>query len=151
MSRNWGGYRADPLLRSKVWTQLRKQVATEIRLGAPCARCGRPIDLELKWPHPGSYTLGHIVPRAVAKALGWTEAQIDSRSNTQPEHKACGQRAGSALGGRQTARVRRNSYAASSPLPMSRKADPRVALARSNITVVTPQSDTRQAAAATRW
>ena len=35
------------------------------RDGEGCALCGDPIDLTLRWPHPLSRSLDHVVPRAL--------------------------------------------------------------------------------------
>ncbi|WP_156669998.1 MULTISPECIES: HNH endonuclease [unclassified Mycobacterium] len=32
-----------------------------LREGAPCWCCGKPIDLDLKWPHPMSFTADHVI------------------------------------------------------------------------------------------
>lgn len=32
------------------------------KYGRPCHLCGYPIDQQLKWPDPGSWTCDHIIP-----------------------------------------------------------------------------------------
>jgi hypothetical protein len=39
--------------------------------------------------NPRYLIVGHIVDRATAKRLGWSEAQINALSDTQPECAAC--------------------------------------------------------------
>lgn len=67
----------------------------------PCARCGKDIDYAAKRYLPGtrrvnpySLVIGHIVARVDARRLGWTDAQINAISNTQPEHALCSDRSG---------------------------------------------------------
>jgi len=90
---------ADPLLTTYDWrVTIRNHWLKHARV---CARCGRPIDTSLArfYPgtrkvHPGSLVVGHIVGRDQAKLLGWTDAQINDLSNTQPEHARCSDRSG---------------------------------------------------------
>jgi hypothetical protein len=69
----------------------------------PCVN-GHPIDYDSPSRNPdGTYrpdslTVDHKTPRSVARSLGWTEAQINSISNTQPMCRACSNRQGSKLG-----------------------------------------------------
>lgn len=46
-----------------------------------CGLCGEPIDQELKWPHPKSVSLDHIVPISKGGA--------HSMGNTQASHLGC--------------------------------------------------------------
>lgn len=87
----------DPLLKGGDWLAIRAYWLTGEGRHAPCARCGQPIDRT--GPRgPLSLDVGHIVDRAVAKDMGWTRAQMNTLSNTQPEHARCGRRAGARLG-----------------------------------------------------
>ena len=74
-----------------------------IRLRLPCAVCHRPIDYDGPRyingkQNPRALVVGHIVSRYMAKRLGWTEAQINALSNSQPECQACSNRTGAQLG-----------------------------------------------------
>lgn len=55
--------------------------ATIKRLRLPCAICGEPIDYTVKYPHPDSFVVDHIVPLAA----GGT----DHITNCQPTHRRC--------------------------------------------------------------
>lgn len=67
-------------------------------LPAQCIDCGRVIHPTDRWQ------VGHRTPVAVAKAQGWTVAQINHPSNLGPTHakapgqRACNQIAGGKLG-----------------------------------------------------
>mgnify|MGYP002147269449 CR=1 FL=1 len=90
----------DPLLKGGDWLKVRAYWLTGAGRHTPCARCGKPIDRTTPERGPWSLDVGHIVDRAVAKDLGWTAAQMNTLSNTQPEHARCGRRAGAHLGAR---------------------------------------------------
>ena len=107
----------DPLLHGTAWRQIRKHWLT---LRLPCARCGRAIAYDgpqylidsrgRRRQNPRYLVVGHIVSRYQARRMGWTEAQINSLTNTQPECVACSNRSGAQLGQRvqatrQTARA----------------------------------------------
>jgi len=47
-----------------------------------CAICGKPVDMSLKWPHPLSKSIDHIVP----VSLG---GHPSDRDNLQLAHLAC--------------------------------------------------------------
>jgi hypothetical protein len=74
-----------------------------IRLRLPCAVCHRPIDyggpryINGK-QNPRALVVGHIVARYWAKQMGWTDAQINSLQNVQPECQSCSNRTGAKLG-----------------------------------------------------
>jgi 5-methylcytosine-specific restriction endonuclease McrA len=102
----WRGPREsgkDPLLaRSSHYKRNRKHWQ---RLRLPCAVCGRPIDYDgpryVNGRQNGrALVVGHIVSRYHAKRLGWTEAMINSISNSQPECQRCSNRTGAQLGQR---------------------------------------------------
>jgi hypothetical protein len=94
---------ADPLLTTYAWrTTIRRHWKRERR---PCARCGTAIDYDgprylpgTRRVNPASLAVGHIVGRDQAKQMGWTEAQINALSNTQPEHARCSDRSGAIYG-----------------------------------------------------
>ena len=95
----------DPLLSSHQWTVTIRGYWQQ-RQG-PCARCGHPIDYDAGRYYPGtrrvnpaSLAVGHIVGRHQARRLGWTDAQINSLDNTQPEHARCSDRSGAQYGNR---------------------------------------------------
>jgi hypothetical protein len=95
--------RSDPLLNTKAWAAIRKHWRT---LRQPCARCGRAIDYDGPARLPNgrinkrSLVVGHIVSRYHAKRMGWTDAQINDITNTQPECRACSDLSGQRLGQR---------------------------------------------------
>lgn len=90
----------DPLLKGRDWQTIKRYWRTGPGRNTPCARCGHPIDRTLQHPHRWSLHVGHIVPRWKARQLGWTKAQTNHLSNTQPEHRDCSIRDGAAAGGR---------------------------------------------------
>ena len=51
-----------PFQTSAKRDRARKRVAQRVRAGEPCCFCGRPIDLELKYPHPDAFVVDHRVP-----------------------------------------------------------------------------------------
>jgi 5-methylcytosine-specific restriction endonuclease McrA len=51
--------------------------------GEPCWICGAPISYELKWPHPRSWSLDHIVPVSDNPAL------LLNPSNFRSSHSDC--------------------------------------------------------------
>jgi hypothetical protein len=93
----------DPLLKGAVW---RARCAYWRASKAPCARCGGYIDRSRGARGPWSLDVGHIVERDQARALGWTDAQINALSNTQPEHQHCSRSAGATYGNRRRGRGR---------------------------------------------
>jgi hypothetical protein len=74
------------------------------RLRLPCARCRGWIDYDGPRYLPGRrlnpryLVVGHIVSRHRARLLGWSEAQVNALSNTQPECQDCSNRSGARLG-----------------------------------------------------
>lgn len=78
-----------------------------VRRALPCARCGLDIDYVSGRYYPGtrkvnpySLVVGHIVGRHEAKLMGWSDAQINALSNTQPEHARCSDQSGAQYGNR---------------------------------------------------
>lgn len=59
--------------------------------------CGRPIDKSLRWPHPMSFSIDHIVP------LSQGGSEFD-RHNLRPAHLLCNQRRGDGTAARRKAR-----------------------------------------------
>ncbi|OYN89298.1 HNH endonuclease [Parenemella sanctibonifatiensis] len=59
----------------------RARVAQLVKAGEPCGLCGQPIDLDLKYPDPNSFTVDHLVP----SSLGGSD---DYRS-LRPAHARC--------------------------------------------------------------
>jgi hypothetical protein len=109
----------DPLLaRSSHYKRNRKHWQ---RLRLPCAVCGRPIDYDGSniiggRQNPRALVVGHVVSRYHAKRMGWSEAMINSISNTRPECRACSNRTGAQLGRqvqRANAKVRVGAFGAS--------------------------------------
>lgn len=91
----------DPLLQSYYWTKVVRPHWKRPENRRPCARCGLEIDYDAarfipgtRRVNPESLVVGHIVGRHQAKRMGWTDAQIQNISNTQPEHAACSDRSG---------------------------------------------------------
>lgn len=101
----------DPLLSTPEWRRAIRQ--HHIRAGLPCARCGGEIQYGAPRYYPGtrrvnprSLVVGHIIGRDVAKQLGWSPAQINAVSNTQPEHARCSDRSGAVYMNRKRAQAR---------------------------------------------
>ena len=90
-------YETDPSLKTEAWRRVR---AHWIARREPCARCGRDIDYDTPVRTWRSLDVGHVVDRVTARALGWTVAEINDLSNTQPEHQRCNREAGVILGNR---------------------------------------------------
>jgi hypothetical protein len=69
----------------------------QVAAGRVCIDCGKPIYPGQKWQ------VGHIVSKAEAKRLGWSNAMSNDLSNLGPSHtkgrgqQACNQRAGGQL------------------------------------------------------
>jgi len=88
-------YVTDPLLKGADWEAIK---AHWRRVRGPCARCGGVIDYDTVPRYSRSLDVGHIVDRVIARAAGWSRAQINALSNTQPEHQRCSREAGVRLG-----------------------------------------------------
>jgi hypothetical protein len=103
MANRWRGPRVggkDPLLGTTAHRRNRKHWQ---RLRLPCVVCHRAIDYDGPTVingrvNPRSLVVGHRVSRYEAKRAGWTEAMINSLSNSQPECRACSNRTGAQLG-----------------------------------------------------
>lgn len=59
------------------------------RLGLPCWLCGYPIDTDLDYRHPMSFTADHVVPVVAGGSM---------TGELKPAHRSCNSRRG---GGRQ--------------------------------------------------
>lgn len=68
------------------WKRLRAEVRARRE---PCIRCGQPIDLTLRWPDPGSFTVDHY-PHPLATHPHLAEEP----TNLRGAHLACNQSAG---------------------------------------------------------
>lgn len=101
----WAAKQRDPLLGTYTWrvTIRRHWIAKRL----PCARCNQPIDYDGQRYHmvngerrlnPRYLVVGHKVDRYTAKRMGWTEQQINSIDNTQPECARCSHSSGAKLG-----------------------------------------------------
>ena len=44
-----------------AWRRARAR-AIRASVDGCCAICGRPVDLQLQWPHPGSASVDHVIP-----------------------------------------------------------------------------------------
>lgn len=78
--RPWEGRaRADALFRVK---------ARGARANTPCCLCHQPIDYTLRYPHPQSCSVQHIISRSIRPDLTWDPA------NWAPAHIDCNKAAG---------------------------------------------------------
>ena len=90
--------------RSPEWQRTVRANRSKIAatLPARCIDCGGAIRPGDRWQ------VGHRIPVVVAKAQGWTTAQINDLSNLGPTHakapgqRACNQIAGGKLGAKKT-------------------------------------------------
>jgi hypothetical protein len=104
MPSRWRGPRKsgkDPLLAKAA--HYKRNRNHFIRLRLPCAVCHRVIDYDGPRyingkQNPRSLVVGHIVARYWAKQMGWSDAQINSLQNVQPECQSCSNRTGAKLG-----------------------------------------------------
>lgn len=70
-----------PFATSAIRERARKRVAQQVKAGAPCALCGRPIDLALRYPDPGAFTVDHILPTS--------HGGSDDYEQLRPAHFRC--------------------------------------------------------------
>lgn len=70
-----------PFATSAVRDRARRRIAQLVKAGEPCALCHQPIDLDLKYPHPMSFTVDHHH----ASSLGGS----DHIANLRPAHNEC--------------------------------------------------------------
>lgn len=79
-----------PFATSTIRGRARKRIAALVRAGEPCHLCQRPIDLSLKYPHPMSFVVDHVVPTSLGGGdhidqLAPSHAQCNNaRSNLPP-------------------------------------------------------------------
>jgi len=61
----------------------KRKVATHLAMwfGSNCNLCHTPVDLELRHPHPGSFNVDHIVPKALGGTNTWGDVWL--------AHKGC--------------------------------------------------------------
>jgi len=85
------GYASDPLLGSYSWKLIRKAWRDK---GLPCSKCGCRINYTSGYKGIDAFEVGHIVGRDQARAMQWTDAQINSIGNTRPECRQCNRRDG---------------------------------------------------------
>lgn len=73
---------------SAAWSRVRPEIRQRLRLatlaawGNRCHLCQKEIDVRLRYPHPGSYTVDHVVPVNRGGAL------LDA-ANLRPAHLGC--------------------------------------------------------------
>lgn len=70
-----------PFASKAIRDQARKRIAQRVRAGEPCALCGQPIDLSLRYPAPMSFVVDHILPTA--------HGGSDHYDQLQPAHARC--------------------------------------------------------------
>lgn len=81
----------DPLLKGPGWNAVRRYWIAQKPC---CVKCGTPLNTTRGHRGPDALDVGHIVGRDEAKAMGWTRAQINALTNTQPECRRCNRRDG---------------------------------------------------------
>lgn len=65
----------------------------------PCFFCGNPIDLRLKYPHPWSHTVHHVIPKRVAPE------RVFDTTNMRSAHSRCNKTGTAAMPPATTRRV----------------------------------------------
>lgn len=70
-----------PFASSAIRDRARKRIAAQVRAGEPCALCGQPIDLSIRYPDPMSFTVDHIVPSS--------HGGTDHYEQLRPSHNHC--------------------------------------------------------------
>ena len=70
-----------PFASTAIRDRARKRIKQRVQAGEPCALCGRPIDLDLTYPHPESFTVDHITPSSHGGG--------DHIDGLRPSHAAC--------------------------------------------------------------
>ena len=79
-----------PFATSTIRGRARKRIAARVRAGEPCHLCGEPIDLSLKYPHPMSFVVDHVVPTSLGGSDQFDQlmpahnAHNNARSNLPP-------------------------------------------------------------------
>lgn len=87
----------DSIYKRRDWKKAVRYWQARLSTGLACARCGGPIQRGGE-RGPASLDVGHIIGKHEARQMGWTEAQINAVSNTQPEHQLCSRRHGARYG-----------------------------------------------------
>ena len=88
-----------PFATKAIRDRQRKRIAQRVEAGEPCTFCGRQIDLQLKYPHPDSFTVDHRVPTS--------RNGTDDYDTLRPAHNRCNR----ARSNHPDGSVRRNSGA----------------------------------------
>lgn len=70
-----------PFATSAIRQRARKRIAQRVKAGEPCALCGQPIDLAIRWPDPMAFEVDHIVPTSIGGS--------DDYDLLQPAHRTC--------------------------------------------------------------
>lgn len=75
----------------RPWLRASAAVRARVRdHGAPCCLCGHAIDLDLRHPHPLSFSVEHLVPLS----LDGAPRDLD---NLGPAHLSCNSRRGNRM------------------------------------------------------
>lgn len=88
-----------PFATSAIRERARRRIAQQVKAGAPCALCGQPIDLTLRYPDPQSFTVDHATPTS--------HGGRDDYDGLRPSHNRCNRERSNQPDGT----VRRNSGA----------------------------------------
>jgi len=70
-----------PFASKAIRDRARRRIAQQVIAGEPCSLCGRPIDLSIRYPEPGSFTVDHITPTS--------RGGKDEFDNYRPAHFRC--------------------------------------------------------------
>ena len=70
-----------PFATSAIRERARRRIAQRVKAGEPCALCGEPIDLTVKWPDPMAFEVDHVVPTS--------HGGTDAYELLQPSHRIC--------------------------------------------------------------
>jgi hypothetical protein len=74
--------------RGRTWEAIK---ANQRAKRLPCFRCGQPIDYELHFPDPGSFSAGHIISKRDRPDLA------EDPTNVCSEHLRCNQGGGTTV------------------------------------------------------
>lgn len=84
-----GGTHRARAKRFKVYCELVDSRVVYARDKWICGICHKKIDPKLKYPHPKSATLDHVIPLSVCRDLPYGPEHGHSYQNTQPAHWDC--------------------------------------------------------------